>query len=126
MNINQRELTHLRLQAECWQWHWNTYVEDRPYIRLIHNNPRNKIDGAQLKAAGLRKGTPDMVWWRDHSIGDVYFEFKVGKDKQKPEQLEVEKILTNHGHWYFIITSVEEYTAAIHTLKHIQKTGAPF
>lgn len=115
MNNN---ITHLKLQSLAWQWHWNTYPEDRPYIRMLHNNPRNMIDGAQLKAAGLRKGTPDMVWWRPSTIGDVYFEFKVGKDKQKPEQIEVEKILTDHGHHYFIIKSFEEYEGIIHSIKN--------
>lgn len=116
---SEKKITHTRLQADCFQWHWNEYVIDRKFIRMLHNNPRNAIDGAHLKAAGMRKGTPDMVWWRHSHLGDVYFEFKTGNDRQKKEQKEVQEILTSHGHLYFIIETLDEYKAAIFTTKYV-------
>lgn len=106
----------LRLQSRCWQWHWNTYVEDRDYVRMIYQNPRNKIHGSMLKAAGLRKGTADQVWYRPGKP-DVYVEYKIGNNKQSEEQYWFQKLMELCGHEYYIVRTLKEYQYLIITLK---------
>ena len=56
------KVTELRLQASCFQWHWNKFPEERGRLFMIHNNPRNKIDGNRLKAAGMVAGVADLEY----------------------------------------------------------------
>lgn len=108
---NKRQVTHDRLQSECWKWHHNTYPQDRDCLRLILANPRNKIHGKQLISMGFKKGTPDMVWWRKEC--DIYFEFKVKPDTVKKEQKETHELLHNQGKVVFIIWSLYQYQTIV-------------
>jgi hypothetical protein len=112
---DQNLWTHDKLQAMCWQWHYNSYPEDRGYIRLIYSNPRNKIQGAKLKAAGLTAGTPDMVWWRKKQ--DIFFEFKVGKDKLSDDQISTHEILKSVDKMVYVIKTIDQYIDYVRRIK---------
>lgn len=113
--MNKKYNSELQLQADCFQWHFNSFPEDRGFIRLIHNNARNAIQGEQLKAAGLTKGTPDMVWWRNPN--DVYFEFKLPGNKQTEHQVETMNLLHSLNREYYLVESLLEYKIFVNLVK---------
>jgi hypothetical protein len=58
--VNQSEI---QLQAECWQWAWNTYPDTRRLLFHVPNGgSRSKIEGMQLKASGVVPGIPDLLF----------------------------------------------------------------
>jgi hypothetical protein len=113
-NIN-RLVSHDRLQSECYQWHHNTYPEDRGFVRLIYSNPRNQINGKLLQAMGLIPGTPDQVWWRKGN--DVYFEFKVKPDRVSKQQAETHDLLKSIGKHVWIVWNLEDYKDIVRSYK---------
>lgn len=104
-----------QLQAQCFQYHWNHYPSQRGRLFLVHNNPKNGIDGARLKAIGLVKGAPDMVLCGNEGEF-VGLEFKEpgGKGRQSPDQIKVQQaICSTLKGWYYIVDSFELFTALI-------------
>jgi len=79
---------------------------------LVHNNPRNAIDGNRLKAIGLIKGVSDMIYLRDN-LPPLCLEFKTAIGTQQPEQKEWQRVAEATGAEYRIIRSMEEFCDAI-------------
>ena len=79
---------------------------------LVHNNPRNAIDGNRLKAIGLIKGVSDMLYLRDN-LPPLCLEFKTAIGTQQPEQKEWQRVAESTGSEYRIIRSMEEFCEAI-------------
>lgn len=79
---------------------------------MVHNTPRNKIDGARLKAMGMVAGVADMVYLNPN--GPVTFiEFKTDKGIQSPEQKDFERKCYEWGYAYEIVRSLDDFKAAI-------------
>ena len=50
-----------QLQAEFWQWAWNTYPQFRRQMWAVPNGSnRNPIEASRLKATGLLAGVWDL------------------------------------------------------------------
>mgnify|MGYP003650245529 CR=1 FL=1 len=100
-------MTESRIQGELFQWHWNTYPNERGRFFLIHNNPKNAIDGNRLKAIGMVAGVADMCFLG--SNGNVAFlELKTDKGVQSDVQKRFESQCNNCAIGYYIVRSVEE------------------
>lgn len=79
---------------------------------MVHNTPRNKVDGARLKAMGMVTGVADMVYL--NPSGPVTFiEFKTETGRQSPEQKEFERKCYEWGYAYEIVRTFDEFKAAI-------------
>lgn len=63
--------TEARLQQLCFTWHWNTLPHERRRLILIHNNPRNAIEGAKLVGMGLQEGSSDLLYLRQFVINNT-------------------------------------------------------
>ncbi|GAB3550260.1 hypothetical protein [Spirosoma fluminis] len=111
------ELTHDALQAACHIWHHNTFPEDR---HLVHANLNNSVGvrrGNHNKAIGVKKGRADLQYLK---AGVLYlFEFKVGSDRQKPEQKAFQAANEAEGAVYVIIRSEEQYQATINAIRSL-------
>ena len=78
-------------QAEVVKWFWNTYPEYRGLLYHNFNNPRNKIQGSQLKALGLMKGNPDLTLALPRGdFGALYIEMK--RPGEKPRESQVKQM----------------------------------
>lgn len=85
-------------QAEVIRWFWNTFTDLRGLLYHNFNNPRNKIQGAQLVALGLMKGNPDLTLALPRGLfGALYIEMKKPGEKPRPEQLRQMDRLRNAG-----------------------------
>ena len=109
-------MTEEQLQADCFQNIWNTIPETRGRVRLIHNNPKNKIQGGFLKAMGLQPGISDHCMIV--SGGMIWLECKLPDGFQSKAQKEFEKMVNKlEGHYYYIYRSVEDFEEIVR--KHL-------
>ena len=110
-NTNINGQTHAALQAQCFQWHWNTKPNHRYRLFAVTNNSVNRIKGAMDKALGVVAGVSDMVYVCDKVT--VFIEFKVGADKQSDAQRAFMEKVRALGHVYVIVSTFEEFQAVV-------------
>lgn len=79
---------------------------------MQYNNPKNAAHGAILKGMGLLPGVSDLAFLRED--GQMLFiEMKLPGQTQSPAQKNWERIVTNAGAGYCVVTSLEEFKAVI-------------
>lgn len=96
-------------QQELFIWFYNSFPEYRikskkvktPRCLLVHNynNPRSKIQGAQLASMGLCRGMPDMILYLPKKgYHGLFLELKKQGEKPKTEQIEMINVLRDQGY----------------------------
>jgi hypothetical protein len=74
---------------------------------MVNNNPKDKIQGAVLKAMGLVEGASDLIWMYK---GKCYaIEMKTATGTQKKEQKKFQAQWESQGGVYVIKRSFEEF-----------------
>jgi hypothetical protein len=101
-----------RLQSECYLHFWNSNPALRKRLFCVHNNPKDKRDGAILKALGMVAGVSDMIYLRDN-LPPLCLEFKTSIGTQQPEQKEWQRVAESTGATYLLIRSMEDFCAAL-------------
>lgn len=101
-----------RLQSECYLHFWNTCPHLRKRLFCIHNNPKDKREGAILKALGLVAGVSDMMYLRE-GLPPLCLEFKTETGTQQREQKEWQAVAEATGAEYRIVRNMDEFCAAI-------------
>lgn len=99
-------MNELQMQATYSQWFWNTFPAERGMLHNNDNNSYNSIEGARKKAIGVVKGVSDFELILDGHV--IFIEFKLPGQKQKPEQEDFERKVTERGHIYIIFYSFVE------------------
>ena len=97
-----------RLQQEIFTFHWNNYPDERKLLFMVHNNPRNKIDGARLKAKGMVSGVSDLVYLNPRIRKPQFLEIKTDDGVQSPNQKDWQDLVTKQGYEYYLIRSLEQ------------------
>ena len=78
------------------------------------NNPRNKINGALMKAAGMVSGVSDLTLLHN---GKVYFiELKTPKGRMSENQINWELIVTENGFGYYIVKHFEDFRSLVNDI----------
>jgi hypothetical protein len=101
--------TELRLQQECFVWHWNTYPKQRGLFFRIKNEGTNRISGARDKASGVVAGVADSCLLLPNGLGVLFIEFKLEKGKQSESQRIWQHTLEQHSYPYHIIRTLTEF-----------------
>lgn len=104
-----RDESENRLQQKCFKWFSESFPELNGLMWHNYNNPRNKVQGAQLKTMGLVAGIPDLVF-----VGGgvpVFFELKTKTGRVSEVQREIHDKLREHGMDVHIIRDVEQFKA---------------
>jgi len=100
--------TEAKIQQEIFTYHYNKYPEQRGWLFMVYNNPRNKVSGARLKSQGMIAGAPDLMFLRPFDT-PICIEIKTPTGRQsglqKQFQRMVQKDLLAE---YYIIRSLEE------------------
>jgi hypothetical protein len=107
-------ITEAYLQAQCFQHHWNTRPNERGLLFMVHNNPRNAVDGARLRAMGLIKGVSDMIYLRPNRH-PLCIEFKLPDGVQSKAQKEWQKTVEAIGCEYVIVHTIKEFEQVLNT-----------
>lgn len=106
---NKDYKTEAQHQAEVVKWFWNEYKQLRGLLYHNFNNPKNKIQGAQLIALGLIKGNPDLTLAVPvGGFGACYIEMKKPGEKPRKEQIEQMERLRKAGNFVTWADSAEQ------------------
>lgn len=103
--------SELALQAECHQWHWNTFPGERGLLHANNNNSENAIKGNLNKAIGVVKGVADLEYCKGGRT--VFIEMKTEEGSQSPEQRRFQALVEAEGFRYEVIRSLERFKALI-------------
>jgi hypothetical protein len=101
-------LSEDKLQAECFQWAWNKYPDNRQMLFHINNRSRNAIEGNLMKARGVCAGVSDMCLIRRNGLV-TWLEFKTETGAQSDKQKDFEKKVLIREHEYIIIRTFNQF-----------------
>lgn len=95
------------LQAEIVAWYSMHYGRTADKM-LFHcnNKAKNKIEGNRMKAMGVKTGVSDLVLVLYGRV--IFVELKAGSSQSK-DQKEFERQVTEMGHEYLIVRSLDEF-----------------
>lgn len=96
-----------QLQAECFQWHWNTYPNERGRLFHVNQKARNAIEGNRMKAMGVVPGVSDLIYLT--ATGPIFIEMKTETGTQSKEQKAFQAIVEGLGFRYVICRSLTEF-----------------
>jgi hypothetical protein len=101
-----------RLQSECYLHFHNTCPALRGRLFLVHNTPKNAIDGARLRSIGMVAGVSDMIYLRDNRP-PLCLEFKTSTGSQQRVQKEWQAVAEATGCEYVIVRSFDQFCQAL-------------
>jgi len=111
-------ITHEQLIAACFQWHWNTFPEERRMLYGVNNNvsaglspERARIEGNKNKAKGVVAGVLDLCYICSFQV--YWLDAKVGRDVLSHEQLDFIAKAEERGHRCFTFSTIEEFKKII-------------
>lgn len=117
-------MSHEKLIAACFQWHWNTFPSERQMLFGINNNTstglsrkQQVIEGNKNKAKGVVAGVLDFcyIMWS----GDcVFLDGKVGNDRLSDAQIQFTEKLDFRKIKWITFSSLEEFQIIIHSLQY--------
>lgn len=111
----ENTVTHEQLIAACFQWHWNTFPEERRMLYAVNNNSLDSRAGAKMKSLGVVKGVLDLCYILPGKV--AWLDAKVGNDAPSDEQLEFCDKCTERGHLTFFYSSLKEFQEIIGKLQ---------
>lgn len=111
-----KQLSHDRVQQECWMYLWNTYSqtrrtlwhtpnEQRPIKGESHTSFMRRI--SQAKAAGVLEGVWDLVWYWKGTLH--IFDVKLDGDYIKPAQKQFRDAIVAQGGAWYEINNVDQF-----------------
>lgn len=104
-----------KLQSECYKWANNNFCLKihNPRCRIFsvpNGGLRDKVEAMKLKATGLTSGVSDLICLFPNGLC-VFFEAKVGNNKQSDSQKDFEKNVNDLGFNYEIFYTFDEFKA---------------
>lgn len=96
------------IQAECFQWFWNSYPRLRRTMFAVPNGgARNKMEASRMKGTGTVSGVSDLIWVLPGAV--IFIEMKNEVGTQSHTQEEFQSIVEHYGHEYVLIRSLKEF-----------------
>lgn len=96
----------LKAQAEFFQWHWNSFPDERGLLHANNNNSENANKGALNMAIGVVPGVSDMEYMANGTV--IFIEWKTPTGRQSEKQEDFQLKVEAQGFRYVILRSVEE------------------
>lgn len=102
-----------KIQQEIIVWFRNNYslkhLPKRECIFHVANEGQHRLINL-----GVLSGVSDLIFtWEGKTY---YCEVKDAKGKQGPKQIEFEELITETGHKYFLVRTLEEFQTIIKSL----------
>ena len=100
-------MTEDQLQAQCFQWHWNTFPHLRRTLFHINQKARNKIEGNKMKAMGVVPGVSDFC--NLQPAGVRWIEMKTETGTQSKDQQAFQEMVEILGMSYHLVRSFNQF-----------------
>jgi hypothetical protein len=104
-------MTEEQMQAQCFQWHWNTYPKERGMLHHNNNNSVNRITGNRVKALGVVKGVSDFELVVTGAV--IFIEMKTDIGRLSAEQEDFRNKVISKGHIYIVVRNISEFQQLI-------------
>lgn len=118
-------MTHEQLIAASFQWHWNTFPEERRMLYAVNNNvssglskQKQVIEGNKNKAKGVVAGVYDLCYLPSNG-GCVYLDGKVGNDTLSIEQTDFKMKCHDRGIPCYTFSTLEEFKKIINDWRSV-------
>lgn len=109
-----------QLQAQVFQWAWNTLPATRRLLIHVPNGgSRNKAEALQLRAQGVVAGVHDLLFYWSGQL--YWFELKVGSNVQSKEQITFAQAMVEQGAICHEIRTFEQFQEVVQTIISGQK-----
>jgi hypothetical protein len=105
-------MTHEQLIAQCFQWHWNTFIEERQMLYGVNNNSYDEREGNRNKAKGVVAGVLDFCYITPRGPS-IYLDAKVGSDTLSKAQLSFIAKCEARGVECFEFSTLKEFQTII-------------
>ena len=96
-------MTEQQLQAQCFQWHWNTYPSERRMLYHTNNNSLHLVSGIENKAIGVIAGVSDFTLIIPNRV--IFIELKLPGGVQSSAQKLRMHLVQDRNHIYVVIGS---------------------
>lgn len=110
-----------KIQQEVVMWFRNNFCTTKNHPRCaIFSVPNEGTDVKEQqykKSIGMMSGVSDLIVVIENKV--LFIECKDDKGKQSENQIEFEKIVTDLGHDYFVVRSLEQFKEIILPLIHL-------
>ena len=100
--------SEIQLQAEIFQYHWNSRPHERGLLFHVNNKARNAIEGNKMKAMGVVQGVSDLIYLKPGG-SVIFIELKTETGTQSPEQRKWQQKVELAGYKYFIVKSLTDF-----------------
>ena len=100
--------SELQLQAEIFQYHWNTRPNERGLLFHVNNKARNAIEGNKMKAMGVVSGVSDLIYLKPGGK-PIMIELKWADGSQSKEQKVWQLKVVSSGYEYVIVRCIEDF-----------------
>lgn len=97
-----------QLQAQIFQWHWNSMPQERGLLFHVNNKARNKIEGNRFKAMGVIPGVSDLIYLKPGGR-PIFVELKIETGSQSDKQKEWETSVKAAGYDYRICRDLQTF-----------------
>ena len=110
----QHSMPEGKIQAECYQYFWDTYPQYRGlYFAVPNENTRsdsNAITGAIRRSMGVFHGVADtLLLVPCNGYHGLAVEYKDRDGRQSAHQVFWEKLVENQGYMYRVCRSLEQF-----------------
>lgn len=100
--------SEIKLQAEIFQYHWNSFPDQRGLLFHVNNKARNAIEGNKMKAMGVVQGVSDLIYLKPgESV--IFIELKTENGIQSTAQKQWQQKVELAGYKYFIVKSLTDF-----------------
>jgi len=100
-------MSEFKIQAECFQWHWNNFPDQRGRLFTVNNNAPSAYAGSVMMVYHVVAGVSDMIYLSD--TGAVFLEFKDERGRQSLSQKWWQGVVEAVGYRYVVVRSVEDF-----------------
>lgn len=123
--LQGRSEAELAMQSKCFQWHWNTYPNERKRLWHVNGKAKNSIEGSKFKAIGVVKGIADLCYACRHPqypvCVTIYIELKTEVGVQSQDQKEFQHQIELLGGKYHLCRSLKEFQKIINFYQNGEK-----
>lgn len=104
-------MTHEQLIKAAFEWHWNSFPDERRMLYGVNNNSTNSFEGNKNKSLGVVRGVLDLCYILPKQV--VYFDAKVGNDTLSLEQTDFIAKCEDRGIMCFTFSTLKEFQELI-------------
>jgi hypothetical protein len=100
-------MTEDQLQAQCFQWHWNSFPHLRGTLFHVNQKAKDSREGNKMKAMGVVPGVADFCNLTPGSVRWIEMKTEIGV--QSGEQKRFQALVESLGMEYHIIRNFAQF-----------------